>query len=86
MLSILLSLFGSLLSWLASVLPASPFASLSLSLSGVANALGWLNWVVPVGDMLTLFAAWLACVAVWQAVSFVTKRWGFAVSIIGQKG
>lgn len=86
MLSILLGLFGSLLSWLATVLPASPFASLSLSLSGVGNALGWLNWVVPVGQMATLFAAWLACVAVWQAVNFVVRRWGSAVSIVGAKG
>lgn len=74
MIAFLLNLVTGLFGWLASVLPASPFSGLSLALSGLADALGWLNWLVPVGDMLALFLVWLAAAAVWMVVSFVWQR------------
>lgn len=74
MIAFLLRMVGGLFSWLASVLPVSPFSGMSLALGGMADALGWLNWVVPVGDMLALFLVWLAAAVIWQVVQFVLKR------------
>lgn len=74
MLSFIISLATGLFGWLAGVLPVSPFSGLSVALSGFGNALGWLNWLVPVGQMATLYGAWLAGCAIWQIVSYVMKR------------
>lgn len=83
MIAFLLKMVGGLFSWLASVLPVSPFSGLSLALGGLADALGWLNWVIPVGDMLALFLVWLAAAAVWQVVQFVMSRFGSVVDKFG---
>lgn len=85
MIAFLVTLLTGLLSWLASVLPTSPFANLSLALSGVGNALGWLNWVIPVGQMVTLYGVWLVAAAVWQVVSYVKGRFDGVLSLFGGK-
>ena len=33
----------------------------------LTNALGWLNWFVPVGDLVVIASAWLACMIIYQA-------------------
>ena len=62
-------LFG----WLADVLPQSPFTGLQLP-QGVDTALGWLNWLVPMGGIMALYAAWLAAVLLYRVIRFVAKR------------
>ena len=69
MVGFLVDLFSSLVDFLTGVLPQSPFSNLTLS-QDVHNYLGWLNWIVPIGDMLTLFGLVLAAylvarVAIW---------------------
>lgn len=86
MLSFLLDLASGLMSWLAGKLPASPFGGLSLALSGVGNAIGWLNWVVPVSAMAQLLGVWLVAALVWQVVQFVTKRTTGSLSFLGKSG
>ena len=75
--NIFLACLSQTVGWLVGVLPSSPFANISLSLSAVPNALGWLNWVVPVGDCLQLYAAWLACASAWQVAQFVKAKFTF---------
>lgn len=86
MIAFLLNLVSGLLSWLGSVLPLSPFSGLSLSLSGIADAIGWLNWVVPVGDMAVLLGVWLVAAAVWQVVHFVMSRFNAVLALFGGGG
>lgn len=83
MIAFLLNMVSGLLAWLSGVLPHSPFANMSLVLNGVADAIGWLNWVVPVGDMVALLGVWLVAAAVWQVVSFVMYRYNAVMEIFG---
>ena len=83
MLSFIVSLASGVFGWLGQVLPTSPFSGLSLSLSGFGNVLGWLNWIVPVGQMAVMYGVWLAGCAIWQVVSYVLKRLDGFTSVFG---
>lgn len=83
MIAFLLQLVTGLMSWLSDVLPASPFSDIVLALDGVGQAIGWLNWLVPVTDMAALFGVWLLAAAIWQVVNFVLKRFSSTLSIFG---
>ena len=73
MLGFIVDFFSNLVTTLSSVLPESPFSNLQIG-QGVQNALGWLNWLVPVGDMAALFAVWLAAALIIAVVSFALKK------------
>lgn len=51
MIEFITQLFSTFFEFLTGVLPQSPFQDLTLN-SAVTQWLGWLNWVVPIGDML----------------------------------
>lgn len=75
MLSLITSVIGAIVSWLVAVLPVSPFSGLVLDGVGdVGLYLGWLNWLVPFGDLLALFAAWIAAGLVWASVVWALDR------------
>lgn len=63
--AIISSLITFVVNFLLSVLPLSPFVGLRLD-GQIHTAIGWLNWIVPFGDMTTLMLAWIA------AATFVT--------------
>ena len=58
---------------LTNILPRSPFADF-IAQAQEMPYLGWLNWVLPVADMLRVFGAWLGCVAIFYMVQIVL-RW-----------
>lgn len=58
---------------LTSILPKSPFAEFIANAQSMPG-LGWLNWLLPVGDMLKVFGAWLGAVALFYMVQ-VVLRW-----------
>lgn len=60
MLSGLLSLLGTLFGWLGDLLPDSPFAAWMQVTDDLVLGLGWLNWVLPLGEMLTMLSLWIA--------------------------
>lgn len=63
---------------LKTVLPLSPFRDFLADIADIPY-LGYLNWFVPVGDILVVLAAWLGAVALFQLYSIV-MRW---VKVIG---
>ena len=67
MVSLVVELVASVVSLLVSVLPVSPFQQLAFGDAPPA-ALGWLNWLVPIGDMLTLLSAWAVALLLWRLV------------------
>lgn len=73
MISAILGLLTGIVGWLVSHLPESPFTNLAFGDIGgltLGTMLGWVNWLIPMQDMLALFMLWLvACVA------FVAARW-----------
>lgn len=73
------SIISTFLRWFVgsalSILPASPFANFSID-AGFPLALGWLNWIVPVGDILGLLDVWLLAAASWMLFKFLYRRMG----------
>lgn len=55
------------------LLPLSPFAPWIDKLEAWP-ALEWLNWLIPVGEMVEVFGLWLKCVAVFYLAQIVL-RW-----------
>ncbi|MCP1187567.1 hypothetical protein [Paenibacillus sp. 1781tsa1] len=75
------NIIDSILDWLTTMakavlllLPESPFASLKLAtMPGFADVMGWINYFVPIGPMLTLLTSYLGCVAIWYGVRWVLR-------------
>lgn len=85
----ILGLLSSLVGWMLTHLPASPFANISwgdvegFGTYSLQEILSWVNWLLPFGEMLQLFTAWLGCIVLIAAVRYVIKTGG---SIIGGFG
>lgn len=73
MIGFLVDVFSNLVGFLTGVLPKSPFSELTLA-EDVHNMLGWLNWIVPIGDMLALFNAVLVVYLLARAAVFLVNR------------
>lgn len=72
MIDFVLGFLSDFVAWLVGVLPASPFQGLILGLgSDELVWLGWLNWLVPVGDIVFTFELWLAAVVSVMGVYFI---------------
>lgn len=79
MLNWLIELFNAFADVVLSVLPSSPFLPVINYLEGL-RFLNYLNWLVPVGDMLTVMTYWLSCIAIFYCFSIVL-RW---VKLVGE--
>lgn len=73
MLAFMKEILDAFLAVLVSLLPRSPFAETIDSLEGLPF-LGYLNWFVPVGEMLSAAMLWLAAITVYYLYS-VVARW-----------
>ncbi len=71
-------LFNKFVGALAKVLPISPIAKYLPAWKSI-EWLGWLNWLFPIKQCLQIFAAYLACIAVFYLYSIVL-RWVRAIS------
>lgn len=72
----IIDLIEAALSWLprSPFAPGGYFANLNLDQTG----LSWLNWFFPVGQCLTLTAAWIAAIVLWYMATIVL-RWVKAI-------
>lgn len=74
MLALLAGLLGKLCSWLADVLPESPFSSALGSIPESASVgVAWLNTFVPVSQIVALVTAWAAALVAVVVIRFVKK-------------
>ena len=71
MLSWVLGVVSGICQFLGNVLPDSPFQSFIATADGIQTGLGYLNWLVPIGDLILIFAAWLGVLLVWAAADFL---------------
>lgn len=86
MISAIVGFITGILGFLNSILPNSPFTDLLVGTQGLATALGWLNWIVPVGDLMAIFAAYLAVLLIWAAVDMALGSAGKSVlGVVGAK-
>ena len=68
MLNGFLTLLGTLFGWLGNLLPDSPFADYMQVTEDMRLGLGWLNWLLPISEMLVLLGLWIAALAIVSAV------------------
>lgn len=66
-------LFTALLAVIMSFLPRSPFAAFIVALDSIPY-LSYLNWFIPVSEIISVLQAWIAIVAVYYVYSAI-MRW-----------
>lgn len=62
-----------LFNFLLTVLPVSPFANMRLD-GQIQTAVGWLNWIIPVGDMAAMFIAWVGAAMLVAVITFIVEN------------
>lgn len=87
MLDFLAQLFGGIFGFLADHLPNSPVQQWISDFATGGNelhmGLGYLNWLVPVGDLIGILTAYVALLAIWIAVrAILGKTEGIASKLI----
>lgn len=73
MIDFMSSLLDKFLEWVLSLLPTSPFTEFINACSDIPY-LGWLNWFIPVGQMIAIGEAWLVAIGLFYMYSIVL-RW-----------
>ena len=73
MLAWMKELLDKLLHVLVSLLPVSPFLPVIQEL-GSLPYLGYINWVLPIGNFIKIGTAWLAAIALYY-MYMVVARW-----------
>ena len=61
----MIQLICKLMQGLASVLPKSPFASMSDGYEQIENIMCYLNWFIPFKSALGMLTAWCGCMTAW---------------------
>lgn len=85
MIDVVLELLNGVLGFLNGVLPDSPLQSLITNNEQIIDALGWLNWFVPISELLTIFGVYLVALVAWQAVDMALDGINFAKNIVAGK-
>lgn len=67
-----LQIFNKMWTGIISFLPGSPFKALVQSFSNIPY-LSYLNWFVPITEMLAVLEAWLAVVAVFYVYQAIMR-------------
>ncbi len=76
--STMTEILNKFLSAVLKLLPTSPFVAFLDACSDLPY-LGWLNWFLPVGQMIAIGEAWLTAIGLFYAYS-VILRWVRAIS------
>ena len=63
---------ATVLSWVLGSLPKTPFASVDVT--PIKDFMGYMNWLIPVGTIITITTAWIACKFIYWIYSTVL-RW-----------
>ncbi len=73
MLDFMTAIIEKFLDWVLNLLPTSPFTAF-IEACGNLPYLGWLNWFIPVGQMIAIGEAWLISIGLFYLYSIVL-RW-----------
>lgn len=76
MIALVLGIVKGVMGWLNDVLPNSPFDSLIAGNDAILQGIGWLNWFIPVADMLLIFAGYLAVLIAWVVIDHLLSTAG----------
>lgn len=64
------------LAWFILLLPESPFQKIIKTLtidSPFENIMNYINYFVPIGEMITFFTTYLACVVIWYIARWALR-------------
>lgn len=73
MLSGILGLLGTIFGWLGGLLPDSPLTDYAQVTQDMQLGLAWLNWVVPISEMLVMLVLWMGVIAIVSAVKIALR-------------
>ena len=68
---------GDTLEWVLDLLPDSPFTAISNV--DVSGYMGWLNWLVPITQMVAILQTWVTAIIAYY-LYVIILRWIKAVS------
>lgn len=84
MMDFVLDMLKGLLGFVANALPDSPVTQWIGNLDSLQTALGWLNWVFPLGTCVGLFALYLGLLLAWAGVRYLLgKPLGTVEKLVG---
>ena len=65
----------TILEWALMLLPDSPFQKMTNELVNgpFENIINYINYFIPVGQMVTFFTAYVACVSIWYIVRWAMR-------------
>lgn len=66
MIDVILSFLTGILGFLNGILPDSPFQDIIEGNELMLDALGWLNWLVPISDLLAIFSVYLVALLAFE--------------------
>lgn len=75
-LNYIISGLGTIITGILSILPASPFSAIDNS--SVAEYLGYLNWIIPLDQIIAILEVWLIAIATFYIIS-IALRWVKAI-------
>lgn len=67
----LLDFIVMIVNWVVDLLPQSPFIGLDSSI--ISEWLGYINYFIPVGQMMSIFALWLSAVGLWYLYRWIFR-------------
>lgn len=85
MISMIVGMITGIVGWLNGILPNSPFQDLLTGNNAILTGIGWLNWFIPVGDLLAIFGLYLAALLLWVGVDFALSSAGKSLFGFGGK-
>lgn len=69
--NLLIKQFVNVSNLIFGILPDSPFKSLNNSLD--KTFLGYINWILPISEMLEILVLWAAAIAIYYTVSNILR-------------
>lgn len=82
MVSVLVQFFQTVLGWLNSILPSSPFTEFLVVAEDLRLGLAWLNWCMPLGAMFGLLVTWVGLCALITSVRVFMDEGGSVASLV----
>ncbi len=65
--------FNAVFQFILTLLPTSPFSDIVLP-EPIRNLLGYVNYYVPISQMLVMAASWAGCIAVYYIYQLILRK------------
>lgn len=73
MIDIILNFFLSLVTGAIELLPESPFANIEIEFNEFHRIMGYINYFVPIGTILSILTLYLTAVGLYYAVRWILR-------------